>query len=85
MKEFTYVLTDENGIHARPAGMLVKQAGKFSSQIKVTKGEKSADVKRLFALMGLAAKKGDTLKFTVEGEDEEAAAEEVKKFLEENL
>lgn len=85
MKEFTYVLTDENGIHARPAGMLVKQAGKFSSQIKVTKGEKSADVKRLFALMGLAAKKGDTLKFTVEGEDEDVAAEEVKKFLEANL
>ena len=65
MKEFSYVLTDENGIHARPAGMLVKEAGKFQSTIKVTKGEKSADVKRLFALMGLAAKKGDKLDFKV--------------------
>ena len=85
MKEFSYVLTDENGIHARPAGMLVKEAGKFQSTIKVTKGEKSADVKRLFALMGLAAKKGDKLDFKVEGDDEDNASQALKDFLEQNL
>ena len=85
MKEFSYVLTDENGIHARPAGMLVKEAGKFQSTIKVTKGEKSADVKRLFALMGLAAKKGDKLDFKVEGDDEDNASQALKDFLEKNL
>ena len=85
MKEFSYVLTDENGIHARPAGMLVKEAGKFQSTIKVTKGEKSADVKRLFALMGLAAKKGDKLDFKVEGDDEDNASQALREFLEQNL
>ncbi len=85
MKEFSYVLTDENGIHARPAGMLVKEAGKFQSTIKVSKGEKSADVKRLFALMGLAAKKGDKLDFKVEGDDEDSASQTLKEFLEQNL
>ncbi len=85
MKEFSYVLTDENGIHARPAGMLVKEAGKFQSTIKVSKGEKSADVKRLFALMGLAAKKGDKLDFKIEGDDEDSASQTLKEFLEQNL
>ena len=32
MKQFTYVITDEAGIHARPAGLLVKEAAKFASR-----------------------------------------------------
>lgn len=85
MKEFSYVLTDENGIHARPAGMLVKEAAKFMSKITVQKGEKSADGKRLFALMGLGAKKGDTLNFSIEGDDEEDAQAVLESFLKANL
>lgn len=85
MKEFTYVLKDENGIHARPAGLLVKEAAKFASKVTVQKGEKSADGKRLFALMGLGAKKGDELKILVEGADEEDAAAALESFLEGNL
>ena len=85
MKEFSYVLTDENGIHARPAGMLVKEAAKFMSKITVQKGEKSADGKRLFALMGLGAKKGDTLNFSIEGDDEADAQAVLESFLKANL
>lgn len=85
MKEFTYVLKDENGIHARPAGLLVKEAAKFASKVTVQKGEKSADGKRLFALMGLGAKKGEELKILVEGADEEDAAAALESFLEGNL
>jgi phosphocarrier protein len=79
------VITDELGIHARPAGMLVKEASKFQSDIKVTKEEKSADAKRLFGIMALAAKKGDTLVFTAEGTDEEEAITALEYFLKENL
>lgn len=85
MKEFSYVLTDENGIHARPAGMLVKEAGKFQSKISILKGDKSADAKRLFALMSLAAKKGDTLEIKIEGSDEEEASGCIESFLKQNL
>lgn len=85
MKNFTYVLTDENGIHARPAGILVKEASKFSSTINVEKGEKKADAKRLFSLMSLAAKKGEELSFSIEGDDENDAIEAIQKFLKENL
>lgn len=85
MKELKFVITDELGIHARPAGMLVKESSKFQSDIKVTKEEKSADAKRLFGVMTLAAKKGDTLVFTAEGTDEEEAITALEHFLKENL
>ena len=58
MKEFSYVITDSEGIHARPAGLLVKEAAKFQSDIKLKKGEKEADAKRIFGVMGLAVKCG---------------------------
>lgn len=85
MKELIFVVNDPSGVHARPAGMLVKEAGKYSSSIKVECGEKTADAKKIFSLMGLAAKCGDTLRFILEGEDEDRAFKGLKTFLENNL
>lgn len=42
MKQFTYIITDEAGIHARPAGLLVKEAAKFTSTTTIAKGAKKA-------------------------------------------
>ncbi len=77
---FSYVITDENGIHARPAGMLVKLAKETPDRITVKNKEKSADATRLFALMALGAKKGDTLEFTVTGENAEETAVRLREF-----
>lgn len=85
MKEFNFVVRDSVGIHARPAGMLVKKATEFSSKITIFKGEKSADCKRLFAIMSLAAKQNDSIRFVVEGQDEENAAKAMQDFCSENL
>lgn len=85
MQEIAYTITDENGIHARPAGMFVKMASGFSSDIQVKKGEESADAKRLFGLMGLGVKRGDTIIVTVDGPDEQQAANELESFLKTNL
>lgn len=85
MKEFTYKIRDEIGIHARPAGLLVKKASEFKSDITVFNGEKSADLKRLFAVMGLAVKKDDTVRVTVSGADEERASAELESFFKNNL
>ena len=85
MKEFKYVITDNEGIHARPAGELVKTAKSFESTIKLSKDGKAADCKKNFGLMGLGAKKGHEVTFTFEGADEEAACEAVSKFMQENL
>ncbi len=85
MKEFTYTITDPEGIHARPAGELVKAAKAFESTIKMNKDGKAADCKRVFALMGLAVKQGQTVTITVEGNDEDAAAEAMENFFKTTL
>ena len=81
MKEFTYTITDPNGIHARPAGLLVKQLKAFKSTVTIFKGDKNVDMKKLLALMGLGVKQGDAVTIKVEGEDEEACAAALEKFL----
>ncbi|MCC2253771.1 HPr family phosphocarrier protein [Ruminococcus sp. CLA-AA-H200] len=85
MKEFKYVITDPEGIHARPAGILVKQAAGYASAVKIAKGEKSADAKRIFGVMGLGVKNGDEVTITADGADEEKAIAELETFFKENL
>ena len=85
MKEFTYVITDPVGIHARPAGLLVKEAKNFKSTATFIKGEKSAKATALMKLMGMGIKQGDEVLIRVEGEDEEACAAALEKFMKENF
>ncbi|MCR5585917.1 MAG: HPr family phosphocarrier protein [Lachnospiraceae bacterium] len=85
MKSFDYVITDEVGIHARPAGLLARAVKALGATVTITKGDKSADATRLMALMGMGIKKGDTITVSVEGDNEDAAAEEIEKFFKENL
>lgn len=85
MKQFEYIIKDKLGIHARPAGMLAKFAKGFESEIKITKGGKTANADRLIALMGLAVKHNDSVTVTVSGADEERAAAEMERYLGEIL
>lgn len=85
MKTITYIITDPEGIHARPAGLLVKAAKKYASELKITKGEKTANMKTIFAIMGLGVKTGEEVTITAEGEDEEKAVTELESFFKENL
>ena len=65
MKEFEFVVTDPQGIHARPAGLLVKEAKKFESNISVFKGARKGDLKKIFTIMALGVKQGETIKVQV--------------------
>ena len=85
MKEFEFVVTDPQGIHARPAGLLVKEAKKFESNISVFKGARKGDLKKIFTIMALGVKQGETIKLQVEGADEQQAASAVEAFLKENF
>ena len=85
MKSFEYTITDPIGIHARPAGNLVKECKKYASEITVMKGIKSASAKKLMNLMALGVKQGDTVTVMVNGEDEETAFAGIKAFFEANL
>ena len=85
MKTFEYTIKDELGIHARPAGMLVKEVKNFQSKVMLEKDGKTVDASRLMAVMSMGVKQGQTVTITVEGEDEDAAYEAVKAFFESNL
>jgi phosphocarrier protein HPr len=85
MKNFNYVIKDEVGIHARPAGILVKEAKKYQSKIVIVKNGKKAEATKLMALMGLGVKCGDEVMVEVSGEDEDTASREIKAFFENNL
>lgn len=81
MKTITAICNDKEGIHARPAGLLNKAAKGFTCSITMTKDGKTADVKRIFALMGLGVKCGDTMTVACDGPDEEAAAAALEEIL----
>lgn len=86
MKQFTYTITDPSGIHARPAGLLVKAAKGLDSTITIAKEDgKSAPATKLMAIMGLVIKQGMTVTVTAEGGDEEASAAAMEQFFKENL
>ena len=75
MKSITYQITDRNGIHARPAGIIVQCAKRFASEITVEKDGESAAAKKLFALMRLGVKFHDAVTVTADGDDEEEAVQ----------
>lgn len=85
MTTFHYTITDEVGIHARPAGLLVKEAKQYTEAVALSCNGKSADVKKLMALMALGVKKGMTVSVTVEGENEEDVAAKLESFFKANL
>lgn len=85
MKEFKYVITDELGIHARPAGQIAKVAKDYSSKITVSANGKSVEATKLIGVMSLGVKSGTEISIQVEGVDEVEACEAMEVFLKENL
>lgn len=85
MKTFTYIIKDKEGIHARPAGIIVSEAKKYSSSISITNKGKKADLKRIFGVMGLCVKSNEEVLIEIDGSDEELAYTKLKELFEENL
>ena len=82
MKERAVVLASKHGLHARPAAELVRLAGRFKSDIKLTKDDITVDAKSIMGVMMLAAECGSEVVITVEGSDEDEAMAAVAEFLE---
>ena len=85
MKELSYTVKDKVGIHARPAGLIVKLCKEFKSEIYIKKDEKEVKADKLIAIMSLGIKEGDTVTVFINGEDEEEAYRAVYSFFESNL
>jgi len=86
MQKFNYIITDPQGIHARPAGLLVKEAQKYEKcDIVISKEDKKADAKKLLQVMSMGIKCGNTIEVMVEGEEEMQAASTFERFLKTNV
>ena len=84
MKTVEYTIINELGLHARPAGILVKLAAKQACKVTISKGEKSADAKKIFGVMGLGVKCNDMISITCDGEDEEATISAITELFKEH-
>lgn len=85
MVSFAFKVKSEKGLHARPAGALVKEAIKCSGTVTIRKGDKQEDLKRVYNVMSLAIKENEEVEITVEGKNEEAEAAALQKYINENL
>jgi phosphocarrier protein len=85
MQTFQYTITDEMGLHARPAGLLVKEAKKYQSKIIISDGKRQVEATKLMMLMNMGIKQDCQVTVTVEGEDEETASAELEQFFRANL
>lgn len=85
MTTFNYTIQDKLGIHARPAGLIVKEAQKYDATITIEANGKSADASKIIAVMALGVKQETEVTVKAEGVDEAIAIEEIKKIFETNL
>ncbi len=66
-------ITNELGIHARPAGMIANTSSRFASDIKLVKDGMEVNAKSIMGIMTLAAGKGSVIEVTAKGKDEAEA------------
>jgi len=85
MKQIEYEIQDELGIHARPAGLIVRKAKEFQSAVHIIADDKRANALKIFEVMGLGAVKGQKLEIEISGPDEDAAAVAFGEFLKATL
>ncbi len=70
------------GIHARPASMVVKTAGKFTSEVKLSKDGMEVNAKSIMGVLMLACEKGSKVLIKAEGPDEREAVEAIIELIE---
>nr|WP_319489280.1 HPr family phosphocarrier protein [uncultured Caproiciproducens sp.] len=85
MQKFDYTIQAPEGIHARPAGLLARCAQGCASEVRISLGNKTANAKRLFAILELGIKQGDIIALKVEGENETSEYEMLQACCRKNL
>ncbi|OZU88560.1 phosphocarrier protein HPr [Virgibacillus indicus] len=85
MKEQTFTITADTGVHARPATLLVNKAGQYESDVEVSYNGKSVNLKSIMGVMSLGIPKGAEISVTATGGDEEDAINGVSEVIKEHL
>ncbi|MEG9482439.1 fused PTS fructose transporter subunit IIA/HPr protein [Mannheimia sp. HC-2023] len=84
----TFTIRNDNGLHARPAALLVQTVKPFTSKITVENLDRStppASAKSAMKVVALGASKGHRLRFVAEGDDAQQAIEALQKAITEGL
>lgn len=85
MVTHTYLITTETGVHARPATLLVNEAGQFDSDIDISYNGITVNLKSIMGVMSLGIPEGAEIKISAEGADEENAIDSIDKIVLEHL
>lgn len=85
MKEQNFKITDDTGIHARPATLLVNKAGQYESHVEMHFNGKAVNLKSIMGVMSLGVPKGAEVRITAEGTDEEQAIQGISETIKEHL
>ncbi|MCL2347193.1 MAG: HPr family phosphocarrier protein [Planctomycetaceae bacterium] len=81
MPSIQFDINNPSGLHTRPGTTFVRLAKTFSSEIRLRKGDKTANAKSLVKLLQLGISQGDTVMLTCEGEDESVAVDQLSQFI----
>ncbi len=73
MVKQSIVVKENNGLHARPAGAVVKVAGEFESLINIVYKQKNANAKSIMGVMALGVREGEEITIEANGVDEKDA------------
>ncbi len=82
MKENTITVTNDTGLHSRPADLFVRTAKLYKSNIIVQKGDKTANAKSIIKLILLNIIENDSIKIIADGPDEEEALSALQRLIE---
>lgn len=77
MAQQTVKITANDGVHARPATVLVQEAGKYKADISLEYNGKDVNLKSIMGIMSLGIPSGAEVTFKAEGSDEDEALEAI--------
>ena len=81
-KSKSFVLKNKLGLHARAAGLFVRTAAKFTSEIRIEKERSEVDGKSIVDILTLAAPVDTVITIKAKGEDSQLAIEELGRLVE---
>lgn len=81
----TMTITNSEGLHMRPAGVVAKEMGKFACNVTILFGDKRINAKSLINIISACIKTGAEVTFEFDGEDEAAALEKIEELAAKNF
>lgn len=85
MVTFTYTIRQRQGLHARPVAMICAFANSYEGTVRVSTPTRTVLATDVMGVMGMDARQGDELRFTIDGKDEQSAAMHLRSILESHL